>query len=59
METTQPKPVDIEPVAPADEPAPPTPQDVRPASSPLKPELRRALEASWERNEEAYRYLGR
>lgn len=25
----------------------------------LRPELREAFEASWKRNEEAYRYLGR
>jgi hypothetical protein len=29
------------------------------APSPLRPELRKAADASWERNEEAYRYLGR
>ena len=26
---------------------------------PIRPELRKAADASWERNEEAYRYLGR
>ncbi len=33
-----------------------TKADVQPT---LRPELRAAFEASWERNEEAYRYLGR
>ena len=30
-----------------------------PQRTPLRPELREAAEASWERNEAAYRYLGR
>jgi hypothetical protein len=42
------KPVDVndKPATPATNP------------SPLRPNLLRALNASWERNEEAYRYLG-
>jgi hypothetical protein len=59
METTKPKQVDVASDAVTVEVSRPTSQDTRPASSALKPELRRALEASWERNEEAYRYLGR
>lgn len=35
-----------------------TEHPVRPPS-PLRPELRKAADASWVRNEEAYRYLGR
>ena len=33
--------------------------DVTVSASKLRPELRQAFEASWKRNEEAYRYLGR
>jgi hypothetical protein len=45
----------------SDQIAPDAPQTTSgvPAPSRLRPELQKAADASWERNEEAYRYLGR
>jgi hypothetical protein len=45
----------------ADQAAPDAPQTTSgvPAPSRLRPELQKAADASWKRNEEAYRYLGR
>jgi hypothetical protein len=66
MEITKSEPVDVEPVAtPAqvDRPTPnvdqPTPDAPKPDRPVLRPELRAALDESWERDEAAYRYLGR